>query len=256
MKQTLAILAGALLMGACTTSEDQGAIHTNGRKIKLTTAHTYVFPTGGGKSPLDVSSKEDLLIRSKLTLNEFSDMVGLTRYDQTGGISGESISIYTLNEQGLPAEGIMSDENGTLLRKAIFSYNEKGERIEVKSVSPDGQSETVQTMTYDEQGNMISVSGMRGTVETKTVFTYDEQGNQIKRVLEEPVGQPQITTDYDYDQLGHCIKETVSRNSEGREVMINLTYTYELDADNNWVVKKKHRNGSLFAWIDREIVYE
>ena len=113
------------------------------------------------------------------------------------------------------------DRNGTETR---YAYNDSGYMIR-KTVAQGTASETVTEMTYDDDGNRLTIKilGDDVTDENLTEMEYDEYGNMTAST--DPEGN---RTTYTYNYMGLQLTKTDPRNN---------TWEYEYDASGN-VIKE------------------
>ncbi|MGE0086302.1 MAG: RHS repeat-associated core domain-containing protein [Desulfococcaceae bacterium] len=221
-------------------------------------------------------------VNGNQTVREFDEWHNLLKETYADG----SAVTYTYepvfhNKTGITDErGVITkyeyDDAGNRKRK-IEAYQTENERITEYTYYPDGSlwtektvadaatPESVTTMEYDDNGNMISLTdaegnkttfthNIMGQVKTKTdpkgkvwTYDYDDMGNL--KSLTDPLGS---VTAYEYDKVGNKIKDTDPAG--------NITL-YEYDSDRHLkkitdaygnVTQFVYTNGRLTKRIDPE----
>ena len=163
--------------------------------------------------------------------------------------------------------------DSSLLIKHVYSYDERGNRIEKKTygsiyTSVSSLSNTF-SYKYDKQGNQIKEESYDsdGILLSSYIYTYDKQGNQIeKRVGEsakKPVKGMSFKYKYKYDKVGNRIAcnsydsagsfdwgSVTKYDEQGNETEHIFTknnkppriysYKYEYDNSGNWTKKIKY----------------
>lgn len=177
---------------------------------------------------------------------------------------------YTYDDQGRLAEVVSYNSNGSLIGKMIHTYDDKGKLTKIISYSSDGSpgSKTVYTYddkghltaetssdaagfmgetgyTYDDKGNLIeeTIYGPGLNIKGRAVHTYDAQGHRISTTTHDThdgaLGIDKVVTTY--DAKGNILEETTHYTEkvgmEDRPVLppAKWVYTYELDAQGNWI---------------------
>ena len=90
--------------------------------------------------------------------------------------------IYFFNENGNLIETNSYDPDGNLDGKYIYAYdNKKGNKTEMTSYNPDGSSDEKCTYKYDGLGNLIQEIwyGPDDKISKKYIYKYDDKGNEI-----------------------------------------------------------------------------
>jgi len=90
--------------------------------------------------------------------------------------------IYSFNENGNFIESDSYNPDGSLDGKYIYAYdNKKGNKTEMTSYNPDGTSDEKCTYKYDGKGNLIQEIWYSpdGSINKKYNYKYDDKGNEI-----------------------------------------------------------------------------
>ncbi len=175
------------------------------------------------------------------------------------------------------------DELGNLTRKAEavgttleriseYTYDADSNLLSVRRVGDDSTQDALTTMTYDENGNMVTLTDPEGNLST---LTYDTMGNMLTREdprgniwhytydlvgrmlsAEDPLGN---ITQFVYDGAGKKIKEILPDGKErsfAYDVRGNLSKI--TDADESETIFEYTFDGKLLKRIDpegKEIAY-
>ncbi|MCQ2218402.1 MAG: hypothetical protein MJZ33_07975 [Paludibacteraceae bacterium] len=99
-------------------------------------------------------------IDTKVTLEDST----ISKYDEKGNLIEKYVYI-----------------GGSLTRKFIIKYNEKGERIDYCKYNGDGSLDYKETNKYDERGNIVENCGFTGDgiINYKSTNKYDEKGKNV-----------------------------------------------------------------------------
>ncbi|HTO36844.1 MAG TPA: hypothetical protein VL021_00335 [Brumimicrobium sp.] len=189
---------------------------------------------------------------------------------------------------------LANEENGKISSKMLVqyyvsNYNEKGQIIQKIHYSPEGVITGSWKYVYDENGNNIIVEGysaFNDKPELKLQYNYDKNGYQTERLSisiengtitgrwkfkNDANGNPTETLRWNanqvlqdkrivkYDEHGNITEEQLFFYPEEEKAIFHAKYTYELDAQNNWIVMKDYRpnhGGELSELLVREILYD
>ncbi|WP_109434530.1 hypothetical protein [Aquimarina sp. AU119] len=191
----------------------------------------------------------------------------------------ESETVYTYNSQG---EKIRTQEfiDGKLSQDFSYKYNSKGQVIEFIEHSINGkfiiektifiysgpnvfekkiynlanQLESVQTCTYDSNGNNFIDEHRNGVGEVDLRVHYTYENNKLHETNEYWFNKSK-TTHYKmtYNEHGDQI-ESHMYYSDATPTEYNST-TYEYDNNNNWIKKIVYKNEIPMLVCEREIAY-
>ncbi len=119
---------------------------------------------------------------------------------------------YSFNDKGDEIKFTAKDETGEIYGYYYeYVYDEKGNITTVIQTSLDGEIETIDETTYDEDGQILKYTDtyrrdQEMLVETKE-YTYDNNGNVIKYVYTSDI-ETDCVCEYYYDDSGNQIKAT------------------------------------------------
>lgn len=177
--------------------------------------------------------KGDLLDKQNY---KYNDSGNITELNYIGiDIFGWKMT-YIYNEFGIKIEGNTFDNNGVLVHKINYKFDQKGYLIEENyySESIDDISHTY-TYKYDDRGNMIEINYYisESGLYSKSTYNYDESGNRIEANYFNKDGVINTKATFKYDESGNLIET----NSNYNNSITKRSFKYEFDNEGNWVVK-------------------
>ena len=193
-----------------------------------------------------------------------------------GKVKTVTESFYPIEEK----DGEM--QKGKLFFKAVYSLDEKGNKISWKEFNEDGSMKWSAQSKYEDGGREVECDGYTssGTLDWKSIYKYDEKGNRTEeeeysangvknfrivfRYDEKGVksGREFYTADgalysksvYVMDAYGNEVEEQVF-DGDGNLKTTNTCHYDQNDAKGNWLVQTQYANGTLAMIDEREIQY-
>lgn len=183
------------------------------------------------------------LTQQKWYLNDELQRTDRYTYDDRGN----RIKAVTMNHDGwIPwpstREEYSYDENGNQILEVVYDpwaesqrvlreYDGAGNMVRLEIINADGSANTVQTYTYNEQGNRLAVhdESIAG-VERVMEYTYDENGNLLSwHYYEDGILGEYV--EHVYDHQGR--KTYSARHDADGTVTVTATWEYSYnDAEN------------------------
>lgn len=162
--------------------------------------------------------------------------------------------IYSYNEKGHVIEEKWYGSHGTLEDSATSTYDEKGNRVEWTLFKSDGTLTKVATYKYDDKGNVIEeyYTYPGGIIESKYTYTYNDQRKIIEVNRFKSDGTLEDKRTYKYDVKGNRIEMRWYYN--GIEEYI-FTYVYEYNMQCKWAKIIEYRDTVPETITEREIEY-
>jgi hypothetical protein len=230
--------------------------------VKRITTTVYSATDKFGKT-----TKGDLNYKSIETYNEKGNI------KEDSNISRNSQQISTYNEKGNIIE-LNFYQNGTLIIKRVYNYDEKDYLIELYNYEQDGSLSYKNTYKNDDKGNPVatiaSVKQPNGPYSInqsnefydktgnlieddspyyKHIFKYDEKGNKIEQdEINKEDSSQSAKHIYKYDDKGNIVS---AHHIVGTQKEVDIEYKYDnFDKAGNWTTETG--NGSIY---EREIEY-
>ena len=92
--------------------------------------------------------------------------------------------------------------------------------------SSDGSSDSVNTSTYDDNGNLVKSTYKSGNISSTTTYSYDSKGNITKRAFKNANGGYSETETFKYFSDGKLKKETYKMTEGESSSVGTTTYSY------------------------------
>lgn len=119
----------------------------------------------------------------------------------------ELISQFAYNDDGKPKMKEDTDENGYLITKVIFEYDEKGLLTKETELNSDDELISEIFSQYDERENIVQ-RDIRDFNSRKLVFEFDDNDNCIKEEIYDENGKMIMKTVFEFNQYNLPIIET------------------------------------------------
>jgi hypothetical protein len=157
------------------------------------------------------------------------------RYNENGEVGYKYITEKT--EDSLIRAVSAYNQNGQLTSTSIREYDEKGNQINTKQVSPTGDILIHQKRTYNDLGQDIELYNKDRNSNKffkATEYYYREDGQYLKYISFNPQGKITAINEYEYDENGNRIAmyQIVDKRKE-------LVSTSEYNGKNQKI--KQHR---------------
>ena len=117
------------------------------------------------------------------------------------------------------------EQIGNIKRKTVFKFNNDGNKIEESRYNSDGELSSKCKYTYDDKGNMIELFLHDEDLSWKWEYTYDDKGNKIEKNYYHSNGVLLSKSKYTYDKKGILLGINVY-DSDG-ELFLKSKYTYD-----------------------------
>jgi antitoxin component YwqK of YwqJK toxin-antitoxin module len=133
--------------------------------------------------------KENLLVKKQIL--EFGEMIleETNEYDEAGNLTanikwtseeGKTKIEYYYDEKKQLIKALTYDNNGKLINKTMYLYNEEGKFIQADFESARNKTSTI--ILYDDHGNAIeqTETNEHGEINNRAVRKFNEQGDVIE----------------------------------------------------------------------------
>ncbi len=227
--------------------------------------------------------EEMKLVGKVMSIEEYSYETGQeseSDKQQNTDLALQEVSKTFFNEEGRIIEAYFFNNNGTLIKKEISSYDKIGRKIETNTYNPEGKLIFQEVYKYDNKGNEIVriKSKADGTLFKKFEIKYNNRGQFVEiykydstgglevrdeykfRDYKEPfelnrylLGRLFFTLTFEYDSLGNMKSYYQKGVLSGRNKQ--AYFLYEFDTVGNWIKKHQMINGEITSFTEREIKY-
>lgn len=258
-------------------------------KGELKSKYTYKYDGKGNKTEENSYNSERKLSSKKVCkYDSKGNKTEEIEYNSEGKI--EEKYVYVYDKKGNEIESNKYGADGKLEYKYISRYDSKGNKAEEIKYNSDNTISNERAYKYDKRGNMIEVYGKgyysNGKLKYSDLTKYDEKGNTIlsesTEIKEVPENKglyynPLVSLEeqeviyvyhdtetekksYVYDENNNIIEECFYTNYLlGSEIMnedgFSVSYIYQFDNKENWIIRKTLEKGNISTIIEREIEY-
>ena len=208
--------------------------------------------------------------------NRQRNMVLYLIYEANGSISSKNIYKYDDENNLIEEEIYYGDE---LSFRDLYTYNDKGKRIEKTTFDSDGNLSLRQRYVYNDKENVIEerYHNNEDVFYNKIVFEYDDKNNVVEENHYDADDLHCIKINYKYDDNGNMIEEDHhallnnmfdfknqfkydEKCNVIEEIYLNHSATkriieYEFDEKGNWIKSISYEDGLQQNIIIREIEY-
>lgn len=208
--------------------------------------------------------------------NRQGNRVLYSTYEANGIISSKNSYKYNDEDNLIEEETYYGDE---LLFRDLYTYDDKGKRIEKITLDADGNLSLRQRYVYNEMGNVIEerYNNNEDVFYNKIVFGYDDKNNVVEENHYDADDLHCLSTNYKYDNNGNRIEEDFhsllnsmfdyknefkydDKGNVIEEIYLNdsnskRTIEYEFDEKGNWIKSIAYVDGEQQNIIIREIEY-
>lgn len=212
--------------------------------------HTY------GNNGNEIEYINDEGFKSTYTYDENGNMIGADDSDPKYG----GKSVYKFNIDNHLIETINYEPDSTIYSHYIYQYDAKGNQIEFddyKGKEIVGKT----TFAYNDAGKKTETAFyLRGNLNEITHYSYNEKGEESSHKIFDPEGKLKSTYAFLYDEKGNLISMTVTDIEQEKTTERIYSYSYEYDAQGNWITHTSYSNKDGFKKKAtensvREIVY-
>lgn len=232
MKKILFISAAVIALCSCSKAKktDAELLELKGN-VKSVEQKELEVVRSNGNEVLETMENQYMGNRSIVSYNKNGNVVLETVTDSQGSLLQKMV--YSRDKNDWVTEVTMQDERGEWVNKYTIKHDDSGNEIErLMESRSQPESNMKYVSVYDGDGNEIEVTGFK---ENKMAFklknTFDKNGNKIKIVefddQNKPSGQSVETT---YNDKNQKLTEKSFRN--GTEM---ASYTFKYDANGNLV---------------------
>lgn len=126
--------------------------------------------------------------------------------------------------------------------------NVKQIQIQETDLSDNSQSDLVETVNYNEQGNITDtfLTDSKIKVFGKTVYSYDDKNRLIRKVTYNPNGSAASEDIFKYDSNGNLIQE-ITRNPQSKVIIWQKDFSYDQKKNYTKFFDKLHGYGFGFV---------
>ena len=115
--------------------------------------------------------------------------------------------------RAIKLEWDIRNADSSLYKQYFYIYDDKGNKVEIKALNPNGSVDHRTTYKFDDNGDPVEVNSYKsgGSIpEFKMLYTYDNEGNSTELRYFDPDGKlgTQSAYKYEYDKTGNWIKRT------------------------------------------------
>lgn len=166
----------------------------------------------------------------------------------------ESITEFTY-KKGVLQQQVKTYSNTNLVESTVYTYEEgylvkavKGYFRDVTKRKSIELSSEVNMMMYDTQRNLVEYRCTDGHKYDLCVMKYDENQRLINVQKRQETGEMMPMFQCEYD-AANMVSSTIKNE-------IKMQYTYEYDAQGNWITQTITKNGEAVGSISRLIQYK
>ena len=138
----------------------------------------------------------------------------------------ESVSFDYNNEGKLISKKVDSNNDGEIDTSKTFKYDTNGNLIRIETLLTNPESETIETLTYDDNNNLLSrtIDSAEGN-NTAETYTYTDNQLALFELDKNGDGSTDTSTKYSYNSQNNLTKKEVDRNGDG-SINSTASYTY------------------------------
>lgn len=155
-------------------------------------------------------------IKTDLEIEGLKGPVKSVRFERAEILQGDNVerarwlvSVTTYDEKGNRLEELKYNANGALLKKMVFTRDDKGNQMKI-IYKADGTIDSKWIYNYDSRGKMTNGTWYDpdGTLRLKIVKTYDANGKLIEDAMYNADGSTKYKTIFTYDAKGNRVSDT------------------------------------------------
>ena len=252
MKKIIIILISLLTIIGCVGQESYKETDLQKQelkgKIKSQTKTTYRYKTTEKSGKIQKEEQQSKLVSYFNKDGNFTERIF---YDKEKGTIRQE---FSYDEKGNLIEIKGYEANGTLGTKITYKYDQKDNRIEENTYS-EGVLQQKNTYKYDQDNREIEVirnvfAFWNGGVKLRQVNEYDTKGKKIEERNFSNNNELTSKALFSYDEKGNLIEEYFV-NLTDKEPSKKNTYVY--DNNDNKIEEKKCVYQNLSENIDRKV---
>jgi YD repeat-containing protein len=217
--------------------------------------YEYKYDAGGNRIQetwFDADNALDYRLTRKFSAKGF--LMELKKYTDTTGECDEK-TVYDVDPTGNALKATLYDGSDAVIQVTTYKYDEYGNKIEEDNIDAKGKPLGKIIYTYDNRHLKKSEDTYTGVdvLMTKKKFVYEYRGRLSQQQNFDEKGTLVEKNIFEYnDQADPTIWTNFNRNGS---VAYNYSYTYEVDAQGNWVKQYQLQDGKVVFVSTREISY-
>lgn len=191
---------------------------------------------------------ENGTLRKKSWFDEEGTLTDRSEYDENGVLVRSGGVAYTLD-----------GETVQLAYHYTYRYNDNGDPLEELQIDEDGTVVWRKEWTYDENGNLIRYLSDHGSIVTHEEYTYDENGRKIEyeyrheRLFDKPYHN---RTTYAYDEDGNLSQVIEYREMNYGWIVSEETVYSGYDENGNATIEQIRYPSSAVIGANTENAYD
>jgi hypothetical protein len=162
---------------------------------------------------------------------------------------------HTYDAQGREKEWIFYASDSSISHRQTFTYDSYTGNLIATGDYFNGHLLRGDSLHYDNTNMLTGKTSWwpSFTKGYKLIYSYDKNGNETERQVFKPKGKFYYAFLSEYDDKGNKTAQKF-RKSSGK-VLDMYTYSYEFDANNNWIKQITWEKGKPCIITEREITY-
>ena len=237
------------------------------RKVTVTAVDKYIYTDSWKKQTLSDSTecvylfeatnagKAKEWIIDRMYIYEYNGKGLMTKKIETARDKvRESVTEFKY-KKGVLQQQVKTYSNTNLVESTVYTYEEgylvkavKGYFRDVTKRKSIELSSEVNMMMYDTQRNLVEYRCTDGHKYDLCVMKYDENQRLINVQKRQETGEMMPMFQCEYD-AANMVSSTIKNE-------IKMQYTYEYDAQGNWITQTITKNGEAVGSISRLIQYK
>lgn len=200
----------------------------------------------------DADNALDYRLTRKFSAKGF--LMELKKYTDTTGECDEK-TVYEVDPTGNALKATLYDGSDAIIQVTTYKYDEYGNKIEENNFDAKGKQLGKTLYTYDNRHLKKTEDTYTGAdvLMTKKKFVYEYRGHLSQQQNFDEKGTLVEKNIFDYNEQADQSSWT-NFDREGYTVY-NYTYTYELDAQGNWIKQYQLKDGKVVFVSTRTITY-
>lgn len=257
------LLLNAVCFSSC--SNKKTWVEANGMKGNIV---SFTDTTWYATEKFGEVHKEWIENYTKVELNEYGQIIVITKYDRLGNIEEKSVQEW--KDKHTLSSVTEYNSDGDASSKEVYEYDE----AKVSSIAVnDYNNNTVETLKYEYDGDkLIKITGTKNGKSKIITFTYIDDNDSFKEVDIDYDGTKTESTSY-FDSDGRIIKwlyggDKYTYQYDKNGLVEKTTYShfvntfdYKFDDKGNWIEMVEHEKWeknktTIKSYIVRSIEYK